>query len=177
MAVKIIVNLIFIIGLVALQLSFISGLPGPFSNLNLVLVVLVFILGFASFNSAVWWSVGAGFMLEFFSFLPFGAHLFSLGLTIIIANFLLNYFFTNRSLYSFLILIVLATLAYELIINLISLIFTEANQHFFGSSINFWALTLEQILLNLLLTVIIYYLVHFIGKNLRPVFLIKSKKY
>jgi hypothetical protein len=174
MAVKIIANLLFIIGLGTLQLAFISGLPGWLSSLNLVLVVLIFILGFADFNFAIWWSLGAGPMLELYSFLPYGAYLVSLCLTIIIANFLLNYFFTNRSLYSFLALAALATFAYELIINFISLIIIPVSIYFFWASLNFWVYLLEQLCLNLLFTLIIYYLVHYLGSNLRPVFLIKK---
>lgn len=177
MAVKIITNIFFIFGLAALQIAFISALPGWFSYLNLALVVLIFILGFGSFNFALWWSVGAGLALEIFSFLPFGAYLISLSLTIIIANFLLNYFFTNRSLYSFLALTALSTMAYEMIINFISLIFIQADRYFFLANINFWSSALRRVSLNLLFTILIYYLAHFLGRNLRPVFLIKSGKY
>lgn len=176
MAAKIIANTFFIIGLGVLQIAFISGLPGWPSNLNLVLVVLIFILGFTGLNFAVWWSVGISLMLEIFSFLPFGAYLVSLSLTVVIANFLLGYFFTNRSLYSFLALVALATLAYELITNFITLIFIANNKYFFLAEPGFWVSILEQIVLNLLFTFFIYYLIHFLGRNLRPVFLIKSKK-
>lgn len=172
MAAKIIINLLFILMLAVVQISFISGLPGLFNELNLVLTVLIFILGFASFNFAAWWLLGIGFALETFSFLPFGAYLVGLGLTIVIANFLLDYFFTNRSLYSFLSLVALATAAYELIINLISFIFFE--KYFFLAEPNFWILFLEQIGLNLLFTFFIYYILHAFGGNLKSVFLIKS---
>lgn len=177
MTVKIITNILLIIGLGAWQVSFISGLPGLLGSFNLVLVILIFILGFGGFNLAIWWSVGVGFILEIFSFLPFGTQLITLSLTIVIANWLLNYFFTNRSLYSFLALVTLATIAYELIINFILLIFTAAERYFFIANINFWASILEQIGLSLLFTLFIYYLIHFLGKNLKPVFLIKNKKY
>ncbi|KKR91735.1 MAG: hypothetical protein UU95_C0003G0057 [Parcubacteria group bacterium GW2011_GWC2_42_12] len=176
MAAKIIVNILLIITLGIAQISFISGWSAPYSDLNLVLVILIFILGFASFNLAVWWSFGVGFILEIFFFLPFGAYLISLILTIIIANFLLDYFFTNRSLYSFLALVALATAASELIINFMAYIFIEANRYFFPVEPAFWLSLLEQIGLNLLLTFFIYYLVHFFGRNLRPVFLMKIKK-
>src|SRR3989338_11148688 len=168
MAAKIIVNILLIITLGIAQISFISGWSAPYSDLNLVLVILIFILGFASFNLAVWWSFGVGFILEIFFFLPFGAYLISLILTIIIANFLLDYFFTNRSLYSFLALVALTTAIYELIINSISLIFLEANKYFFLADFDFWTAILKQIGLNLLLTVFIYYLINFFGRNLRP---------
>lgn len=174
MIVKIITNIILIIGLAAAQISLVSGLPGLANNLNLVLVVLIFILGFSGFDFAAWWTVGIGFLLEIFSFLPFGAYLFSLSLTIIIANFLLNYFFTNRSLYSFLALTGLASVIYELIINFFVLIFVEINLPASITAGNFWFYRLEQIGLNLLSAFIIYYIIHFLGRNLKPVFLIKK---
>jgi hypothetical protein len=175
MLAKIIANILFILMLAVAQIALVSGLPEPLNNLNLILVVLIFILGFASFNFAVWWTFGIGLVLEIFFFLPFGTYLISLIATIIIANILLNYFFTNRSLYSFLALAALATVVYELMTNFMSLIFLE--NKFFLTEPNFWTSGLEQIGLNLLFTVLIYYLVHFFGVNLRPVFLIKKGKY
>jgi len=174
MIAKVIANILLIIALGIAQIAFISGLPGPFSSLNLVLVVLIFILGFGSFNLAILWSFGIGLMLEIFFFLPFGVYLISFIFTIIIANLLLNYFFTSRSLYSFLALIALTTVAYELMINFLSLTFSAENKSFFPADSGFWLLTLKQIGLNLLLTFFIYYLVHFFGRNLKPVFLMKS---
>ncbi len=125
MTAKIITNIILIISLSVVQIALVSGLPAPAGNLNLALVVLIFILGFSGFNFAAWWAVGVGFLFEIFSFLPFGAFLIGLSLTVIIANWLLNYFFTNRSLYSFLALTGLATVIYGLIINFFVLIFVE----------------------------------------------------
>ncbi|MBI2459427.1 MAG: hypothetical protein HYV53_02650 [Parcubacteria group bacterium] len=178
MIVKIITNIILIIVLAVVQISLISALPGLAGNLNLVLVALIFILGFSSLDFAAWWTIGLGFLLEIFSFLPFGAYLISLSLTLMIANFLLNYFFTNRSLYSFLALTGLATVIYELIINFFVLIFMEINLPAALTAGNFWFSKLEQIGLNLLLAVIIYYIIHFLGRNLRPVFLFHGvKKY
>jgi hypothetical protein len=177
MAVKIITNILFIIGLGLFQASFVSGLPGWLGSFNFALVILIFILGFGSFQLAVWWSVGIGFILEIFSFLPFGTELITLCLTIVITSFLLDYFFTNRSLYSFLALVALATMIYELIINSIFLIFVEPNKYFFVASLNFWASTIERIGLSLIFTFFIYYLMHILGRNLRPVFLLKNIKY
>lgn len=176
MIIKIITNIILIIGLGVAQIAFISGLPGLAGNLNLALVVLIFILGFSSFNFTASWAVGLGFLLEIFSFLPFGAYLISLSLTIIIANWLLNYFFTNRSLYSFLALIALATVIYELIINVFILIFVETNSAASIMAGDFWFSLIEQIGLNLLFTFIIYYIIYFLGKNLNPAFLVHPIK-
>jgi len=174
MIAKIITNIILIIGLGVVQISLVSGLPGMASNLNLALVVLIFILGFSGFNLTAFWTVGLAFLLEIFSFLPFGAYLISLSLTVIIASWLLNYFFTNRSLYSFLALIALSTVIYDLLMNFFILIFIEINFTAYILDSGFWFSILEQIGLNLFLTFIIYYIIYFLGKGLRPVFLIKK---
>ncbi len=175
MLAKIITNLIFIIGLAALQAGFISGLPGAASGLNLALVVLIFILGFGSFGFALAWAAGLGWLLETFSFLPFGVLLSGLCLTIIISNLLLNYFFTNRSLYSFLALTGLATVVYKLIISLLVLIFSVEN--LFLPAGEFWLAMFSQLGLNMLASLFIFYFLHFLGKNFKPVFLMKNKKY
>lgn len=177
MIAKIITNIILIIGLGIVQIALVSDLPGLASNLNLVLVFLIFILGFSNFNFAASWAVGVGFLLEVFSFLPFGVYLFSLSLTIIIANWLLNYFFTNRSLYSFLALTGIATIVYKLIMYFLILIFIKISSSALITAGNFWFSMLEQIGLNLIFTFIIYYIIYFLGRNLKPVFLIKSSKY
>lgn len=173
MTVKIITHIILIISLAVAQISLISGLPGSLGNLNLALVVLIFILGFSGFASAASWIIGLGFLLEIFSFLPFGAYLLSLSLTVIVANFLLNYFFTNRSLYSFLALTGLATIIYEAIINFFVFIFVETNSAVASVVGNFWLAALERIGENLLLVLVIYYIIHFLGRNFKPVFLKK----
>ncbi|MCK4554231.1 hypothetical protein KAU19_04685, partial [Candidatus Parcubacteria bacterium] len=69
---KIIINIILILSLVIIQLSFISGLPAGLNNLNLILVILIFILALINLDLAVWWTVGAGLLLDMFSFTPFG---------------------------------------------------------------------------------------------------------
>ena len=174
MTVKIITNIILIISLAAAQISLVSGLPGPVGNLNLVLVALIFILGFSNFAFAARWMVSLGFLLEVFSFLPFGAYLVSLGFTVMIANFLLNHSFTNRSLYSFLALTGLTTVIYEIIISFYVLIFRQIDLAGAGKANNFWFSKLEPIGLNLLLALIIYYIIHFLGRKFKPVFLKKS---
>ena len=175
MAVKIITNVILIIVLAVTQIAFISGFSGWLNNLNLLLVVLLFILGFASLDLALGWALGLGLVLELFSFLPFGAYLVSLALTVIAANFLLDYFFTNRSLYSFLALTGLATAIYELIIYAAVFILAEISPDEFSLGGNFLAASLKQIGLNLLGMLLIFYVIHFLLRNFKSVFLVKNK--
>lgn len=175
---KIIFNIILIICLSIVQLAFISSLPYPLNNFNLLLVVLIFILSLADLKLALFWLAGTGFFLEVFSFEPFGVYLLSLVLTIFLVNFLLTGFFTNRSLYSLLALIASATLAYDLffilIIYLISLAGGEVFDFNFGAA--FQAAVLSQLILNSLAVLLIFYLVNFISRRLKPVFLIRSDK-
>ncbi len=157
------------------QLSFISGLPAGLNNFNLVLVVLVFILILTNLNLASWWAVGTGAFLGILSFSAFGVDLFCLYVTVVAVNFLLVNFFTNRSLYSILALSGFAVFVYEVFLNLI--IFLE--KLIFNSDINivlnaaFWNSKLSQLALNLFASLIIFYLINFVSKKLKPAFLIK----
>ncbi|MBU1684322.1 hypothetical protein KKC56_02565, partial [Patescibacteria group bacterium] len=107
---QILLYLILIITLAILQLSFISNLPWQLSQLNLFLVILIFILSLGSFKTALWMTIGIGILFDIFSFNLFGFFLICLFLTILFANFLLINFFTNHSLYSFCALTFFSTL-------------------------------------------------------------------
>ena len=172
---KIFLNALLIIGLVAIQQSFINNLPAWFNNLNLVLVILVFILGLSDFKLALWWAIGLGFMLDIFSFSPFGVYLICLSLTVGLIYFLLVNFFTNRSLYSFLALTILATVCYNLFFYSIIYIDRQVSRSeiAFGLGINFWQTKLVELGLNMLSALIIFYLINFISNRLKPVFLVK----
>lgn len=162
---KIILNTILVLLLAMAQLSFISGLPAHLNDLNLILIILIFILSLVNLNTAMWWAVGAGFLLDIFSFMPFGAYSVCLFLTIAIANFLLVNFFTDRSLYSFLALTGLATVIYEFFL-------TFWDWPALLSS-GFWIKKISQLGFNLLAVLLIFYLVHYISNRLKPVFLVR----
>ncbi len=172
---KIFLNVLLIIGLVAIQQSFINNLSAWFNNLNLVLVILVFILGLSNFKLALCWAIGLGFMLDIFSFLPFGIYLTCLSLTIILTHLLLTNFFTNRSLYSFLALTILATVYYNLFFYSIIYIDRQISgpETVFGLGVNFWQAKLVELGLNMFAALIIFYLVNFISNKLKPVFLVR----
>ena len=174
---KIIINTILILFLVIIQLSFISGLPAGLNNLNLILVILIFILALINLNLAVWWAIGIGILLDMFSFAPFGLYLVCLSLTIIIANFLLINFFTDRSLYSFFALAGLATVVYGILLAVIVYLlqFIGGGEVSLILNKNFWLDQLRQLGLNLIATLVIFYFVSFIGKRLKPVFLARHK--
>ena len=174
---KIIINALSIIGLVVVQVSFINALPALFNNLNLVLVVLILILWLGNFNLTLWWSISAGTLLDIYSFMPFGIYLISLLATILLANFLLSNFFTNRSLYSFLALTLFAFIWYEFLLYFIGYLaaFLSREEFILNLNLNFWLNELSQLIINLLLVLVIFYVSNFAGSRLKPVFLFKYK--
>lgn len=177
MYLKFLLNSILIIFLALFQISFISGLPLWFNNLNFILVVIIFILVLINFKISFWWFVGVGFLLDIYSFFPFGFYLICLLATLLFVNFLLNNFFTNRSMYSFLALTFFSTIFYVFSLNLMKFflqIFTyQANFSVFIRE--FWVNAVFQILLNLILVVILFNLINFVSHKLKPVFLVRNK--
>ena len=173
---RILLNIILGSLLFILQFGLISALPGFWRNLNLIVVVLVFILVLKGFRIALWWLLGLAVLLDIYSFLPFGINILSYLWMIIFTNLVLVKLITNRSLYSFVVLIFFA------LVNLkfIAIIFIFAI-NFFTNSTGGQIFNLE-ILINLLFSlgttilaaVIIYYLLNLVSRKLKPVFLVKS---
>lgn len=101
-------------GVAIVQSSFILSLPSVFSQINLAVIVLVFALFFFDFRSALYAAAIIGFWLDLYSFNFFGSYLLLFFLTVVLSNWILKAWLTNRSLYSFLLLILVATAAYDL---------------------------------------------------------------
>jgi len=168
-------NVLAALILVFIQQGLLTGLPFGLASLNLPLVALIFILVFTDLKTAFYWAVGLGFLLDLFTFYPFGAHLLSFSLTLLVVFLLLEKFFTNRSLYSFLALITAASVFYQLFLlitaGLINL-FTGAAGVDLG--INFWLFAGRELVFNLTAAIAIYYFQNFLSNRLKPVFLQKS---
>ena len=98
---KIFLNILLLIGLAIAQAAFINSLPSFIGQLNIAVVVLVWLLNLSSFNNVLWWSVGIGVIFDLYSFLPFGLHTISLLVAITLTYWLFENFLTNWSVYSF----------------------------------------------------------------------------
>lgn len=177
MYIGILINSLLAVLLFLIQKSFISGLPMPFSAVNPAIVAIVFILVFKDLKFALYWSLGVGFLLDIYSFLPFGTFIVDLSITFFLTNFLLTNFLTNRSLYSFLFLTMFATLSYEILLVILVFIYNFFSDATLGGSMTFDLLMngLKGLGLNLLAVALIFYLLGFLSKNLKPVFLIRRK--
>jgi cell shape-determining protein MreD len=164
-------------GLAVVQIAFIGSLPFFLNALNAIIIALVWLISLREFRVVVWWSAGLGFILDLYSFLPFGLHLFSLLASVFLARWLLLNFFTNRSLYSYLALTFFAILAYEICRQTIAAVFYAiiSQQTAMNLNINFWISEAYILGLNMAGVVAVFYAQNYISQKLRPVFLFKIK--
>lgn len=177
MYLKIFFNIFFILFIAVLQSSFVSALPSYFSNLNLVLLFLVFILIIDGLDLALFYAFAIGLTMDYLSFMPFGIYALSFIFMVLVTNFLLVNFFTNRSLYSFLALTASSSIInfiFVLILNISVSIFLNIN--FISLNNEFYSSAIYQLFLNSFFMIFVYYLTNYLSNSFRPVFLIKNKK-
>jgi len=168
---KIIVFIFLASSLALIQFSLISAWPGIFRQINLGLISLIFTLFFFGQRSALWLALILGFWLDLISFKFFGLYLISLVATVLGAQWILKDWLTNRSLYSFLLLILMATLAYNFLVVILFSIFLTDRSLFFLAQKNFWLTLGYQSAWSLLAAALLFNLVASLTKKLQPVFL------
>ena len=165
------------------------------SNLNLILAIAILLLFFqpktdqphfslissgkklsVNTNFLFYFILIGGIVLDIYSMLPFPVITLSLIATIFLINILFENLFTNRSLYSLILLGLIGTIAYDLILNiLIHLTYlfkfteycAELNKLFF---LNF----IWQIIANILFLTIIWFLSNIFKLKLQKTFFLKT---
>ncbi len=153
----------------AIQLAFLPNFILA-SSLNLALVVLVLMVFVGSRRNALFCAMTLGLLFDAWSFYWFGAQtLVFTGLTA--ASFIaVDNFFTNKSLYSYLFIIALATIVYDLYWLLIA---SWPGVLVLGSG--FVWVELQKIGLNLALGVLLFYLALGLSNSCQSVVLVKRK--
>jgi hypothetical protein len=125
-------NIIFTLFVIIIQTSFIFLFPFPFNQWQIYLSILIPILIlFESNRQIIWWGVVLGITLSFFTIHQIFILPVIFVILILLINFILKNFLTNRSFYSIFILSALTTFLYNFIIFLISLSF---NYLYFSTS-------------------------------------------
>ncbi len=172
MLIKLLLNFIFLLFVFVLQISFINSLPGIFSELNLVLVSLVFGLVLTDYLLVLLVAFFYGLFFDFYSFYFFSLHIFVLILTVVVVNFLLNNFFTNKSLYSILILTFFALFFEKIFFLIFNYLFSFLfNESFYRSYVSFsFSYEIKVFFLNFLMVAILFYLFNLFSKKFKPVF-------
>lgn len=170
-----IIFFIFLTSLAAIiQIALIYAWPDFFNQLNLVLITLVFALFFYGLRSSLLVAVVAGFWLDLLSFDFFGFNLIVLGLTAFLVHLILNSWLTNRSLYSFGLLILTATVIYNLTVGSLAYFFAADQVSFFLWRSLFWRQLLYQSIWSSLAAILMFSLVAAATRRLKPFFLEKK---
>ena len=170
-----IITLVFIMSfLVLFQSSFISALPNPFRQFNLVLVVLMFTLFFIDFRTALISALAAGFWLDVFSFNFFGLYLLIFFIVLLLAEWILKNWLTNRSFYALVALMIVATFVYNLLAAIILYLVSSNYTTFFLLQSNFWLSLVYQIIWGVLSALILFNLAALLSKRIKPFFLEKK---
>lgn len=165
----------FLLSLAAvIQFSAIYALPSFFRDLNLLLIILVFTLFFYDFRSAVGVAIITGFWLDVLSFNFFGFYLISFFLTLIFTEWILKSWLTNRSLYSFWLLILLATLANNIIVGFFSYFLIDSQTVFFMFRRSFWLLLAGQIVWSEIFALLMFSAASAVTRRFQPFFLEKK---
>lgn len=172
---RILFNFILIILVFLIHLSFVRAFDSWFGYLNLSLIFLIFVLETNGLAWALGWTLGLGFFFDIFYFLPFGYFLLTFLIIVLISHILLISFFTNRSLYSYLGLIFVGTIIYEIVLNLLIyfLTFYSSSRIFFFFVKDFWSKLGQELIVNWLATFVFFYIFSFFNKRFNAVFIKK----
>jgi len=161
--------------IVILQLGFINSWPFWFDRINLVLLALILFLFFFDFKTSWPLVLIMGFFLDALSFEFFGAYSLTLFFTLLISDFLLINFFTNRSAYSFVALTFFATIFYDF--SFYSLVYLSKfleDKTLFLLTANFWIGLILEIILHTSIIFLFFTIMNLTTNRLKPVFLDKK---
>lgn len=143
-----------------LQYSFFNSLPGFWGKINLPLLAVICLFIFYNFKNSLYLAIFLGIFLDLFSFYFFGVYTLVFILTLFLADFVWTNFFTNRSIYSFLILGGFLSIFYNftLYLSLFILEKNDINISWFNG--HFWLNLLYEIIWVVLLIIIFFYLLN-----------------
>jgi len=96
---RLLVNLLFFLAALSVQIGFIASLPGFLSYAPLVFSVGVFLIQHIGSRSGVYWIVGFGLVLDALSLSAFPAEVLSYAAAAAVAYASARYLFSNRSWY------------------------------------------------------------------------------
>ncbi len=170
---KILIDIIILVALGIVQVSFLSTWLFPINSLNLILSLIIFVTVIVSYKKGLWWAFGLGIFLELYSALPFGIISLSLFFVVILVNFLFSNIFTNRSFYSLLILGLIGTIFYNLIIFFLYLILLVTNFDVSFFNFNFWIDFIWQPILNAIILSVVFF-AYYISTNRLNIFISHS---
>jgi len=165
---SIIQKILFILLLVIAETAFFAVLGFSFDKFNFVLVCLLFLGFIHNFHQSIIYGLIIGFILDHYSALFFGAFFLALPISILISQKIFSSFLTNRSFYSLLILVLISTIAYQLILFIyynIQVFLATKEIAFVFASKNFLINLFEAEIMNLCFASLLYWTVALMTKH------------
>ncbi len=151
--------------LVLLQFSYISTCYYPFYLIDLIVPVIIFLFLITK-KEMVWiFAISSGVLLDLLFFNFFLINIVSIAFVVFLIEKWLRNWFTSYSLYSFLVLTIIAIF----IRNIIYYSFTDNLGYFFQAL--FWLNLSWQIFYSLILVIVFFYIALEINKSFKPAFL------
>jgi len=157
------------------ELAIAPLLPWGLDQVNLWLVVVVFVaVAFKFYQGVVFGLIGAG-LLDLYSVLPFGAIMIATGITLTVVYIVYRRFLTNMSLYATLMLTALATAMYSVLLFCYTAVMYFGETHdpalIYRLGLAAGGDLLQQIALHLICTLILFVVFHASSRRFSAAFI------
>ncbi len=157
--------------LVIVQVAFWGSFSFFLLQFNLIVVGLVLLLNLFPFEKFLPVALFSGVLMDIYSSLPFGTYTLTILATFVVLEILFVNFFTNHSLYSMVLLGVIATVVYNLVFILLNGLMYLLNFSNYISGSGYLLNCLFQIMDNTIIIIICFYIINSISRRFKPIFL------
>jgi hypothetical protein len=162
-----IIYIIILLGVILGHIALSGSHNQLLASVNLLVIFSVLFINFLDFPLKVLFSVVGGFILDVYSNLPFGSFMIVLLIISVSLEILFYNFFTNRSLYSLLILGLIGVTIYDASFVLISgFSYLAGWNNFFIGQNYFWQY-LKQLAVNSLLLFLSFYVLNYFSRKFK----------
>ncbi|MCF7794835.1 hypothetical protein K9M50_00535 [Patescibacteria group bacterium] len=162
--------------LIIFQFTYISSLHTVFNLINLPLILLILIIILGRKNYHIYFAFLIGFIFDIYFFDIFPIFIISFLVAVMSSRYLQLSFFTNRSIYSFIVITAFATVTFNFsyqIINFIINIYQSSNSLFLTQAW-FWESLGYKLILHSIIIIVLFYIINFTTRRLRPYLLEKK---
>lgn len=179
MIIRVLINVLVVILFALVQTSFISGLSSSLGGLQLAILLSLFFLAIDKKSLAFIYAFAIGLVMSFFSMAPFGLYALAFLLAVIVVDLVFENIITNRSLYSFIMLSVVANVSYKIFLYSFWMIISWLNYDLvpFVLDTNFWIFEIKILLVNMITMIVVYQALSYISKKYQPRFLVGFNRY
>jgi len=142
-----------------------------FSNFSGTVVALVFLIMLARPQTSIYFVIISGLMMDMHAQTGFGVFLLVFATTAIIIHLLHLNFFTNRSLYSLLLLTLIATILFHLVFIGVVSLYYALGWHNSAITIGYWKEMATHIIGNIIIALPVFISINRFSNLFKPTYL------